>query len=316
MCVAVVVEKDPPTADEWDQMEDSNPHGAGVAWCEDGAIHYQKGLTAKQIAAMASKLPTPWLAHFRWATHGSKAPRLAHPFPVGPRALTDRRLKATAEAVLIHNGTWSGYTKWLPRKCRRWDLSDTAVAAFAAGYDESVLDDVNWATALMRAGGEGRVDITMRGTWTEHNGNWFSNMNWRWTYSRQSWNDGDWDYQSWSNYGGWKDTTPTRAPRYNDMITCVSCNKEWYVYHDCDVSKTVSTRNTIDGKEKIWTRSAGSLFTPSESKEMFHFGPNERDEVDCHLSGETIDRVEPCEECGGKYSHYYTCTHFDNPEPA
>jgi hypothetical protein len=183
MCVAVIVETDkgPSQLEMW-QMDDHNPHGVGVAWCPPGSdlVRYKKGLKWKDAHELLQKIPRPALLHFRWATHGGQGRHLTHPFPLGPRALTSRKLNGAAKAVLIHNGVWQDYLRWAPAviKLDRW--SDTAVAAYAAGvYAEDVLDDVDWATAVARASGNGRMDITLRGDWREHEGNLYSNLHWR-----------------------------------------------------------------------------------------------------------------------------------------
>lgn len=180
MCVAILVEGDFPLETAL-ACEDMNPHGAGLAWGSEDRVMYVKGLDARDIARLAKDLPRPFLAHFRWATHGGRALHLSHPFPIGSRALVSRALKGSAESVLIHNGVWTDYQKWVPRwlsKPERW--SDTAFAAFAAGIvGEEVLDHVGWSTATAVARGGGRLDITLRGRWVEHDdGNTYSNLNW------------------------------------------------------------------------------------------------------------------------------------------
>lgn len=211
MCVALLVESDSgPTPEELRAMEADNPHGGGAAWVEGDRIRYKKGLTARQIARVLARVPRPCLVHFRWATHGGRAPHLSHPFPLGARALVSRALSGTADAVLIHNGVWSNYLDWLPdwASKRAAHLSDTAVAAYVADKFERVLDDVAWATALMRASGRGRADVTLRGRWTEHNGDMYSNLQWQYrmtpvvpigrTPSHSAYDDDvKWSYEEW-----------------------------------------------------------------------------------------------------------------------
>lgn len=244
MCVAVVVEADTPKPFELWQMDSHNPHGAGVAWCEGDIIRYRKGLTWKQVQDLGDSLPKPWLLHFRWATHGGKIARLTHPFPLGHKALSNFKLTGSAEAVLIHNGTWSNYRKYVPGKFRKVDLSDTAIAAYVAGTKgEEILDEVSWATAVMRAAGDGRTDVTLRGDWETHDGNTYSNLYWQ---GRTSWKLDDDDY--WRKpfasraTNGNSDWTPMIAKRAPKQVaaecdsTCGGCGEKWYFYHRCRVS--------------------------------------------------------------------------------
>ena len=76
--------------------------------------------------------------------------------------------------MLIHNGTWGDYKKHLPEWASKFDVSDTAVAAYMAEEKESILDEVRWATAILRANGQ----VTLRGEWHLVGGTLYSNLNW------------------------------------------------------------------------------------------------------------------------------------------
>jgi hypothetical protein len=181
MCVAIVVESDSgPSERDMFLMDAENPHGVGVAWALGDLVRYKKGLTWQQAHELLKAIPRPALLHFRWATHGGLDRAMTHPFPLGRKALKTRKLNGAAKAVLIHNGVWRDYTKFAPKgtDLDRW--SDTAVAAYAAGeYGEDILEFVDWATAVARAPGGGRLDVTLRGNWEEYEGNHYSNLLWR-----------------------------------------------------------------------------------------------------------------------------------------
>lgn len=178
MCVAILVKSnDPIDAQDLWRMELDNPHGAGIAYPEGDRLRFIKGLRWRQILELQKRIPRPHLIHFRWATHGGKRPALTHPFVLGERAFHSA-LKGYADAVLIHNGVWSNYARHIPDHVKKIDVSDTQVAAYVAGTDESILDDVDWATAVGRAKGGGRMDVTLRGGWTEYRGNLYSNLSW------------------------------------------------------------------------------------------------------------------------------------------
>lgn len=210
MCVAVVVESTTDiTLEDLQKMERQNSDGGGVAWIAGGQVMFRKGLTALEIHELMPVLPRPFLMHFRIATRGAAVPELTHPFPIGPAAL-DGDLVGLADGVIIHNGTWSDYAKHVPPGIDPAKVSDTQIAAYVAGYDEKVLDHVSWSNAIMRVSPEGHADITMRGQWSEHGGNMFSNLHWRstWTFGRgytaaSGWSnasDADWTFDEWAQW--------------------------------------------------------------------------------------------------------------------
>jgi hypothetical protein len=183
MCVALVVNEDTcPTLDDLKLMEKDNPHGGGMAWAGKNRVHYRKGLTAPQIWALLQRIPRPALVHFRWATHGEKIPQLCHPFPLGERAF-NQRLRGTAQAVLIHNGTWHDYTRHVPQWAQVLDqadlVSDTQVAAYHAASDPGILEHIHWSTAVGRYTVPYKLDVEMRGQWELHSdGVYYSNLGW------------------------------------------------------------------------------------------------------------------------------------------
>ena len=132
MCVILVCPKKVrPDRATLDACHQANPHGAGVAWREDGVVRWFKGLEPDELEPLIAKLPGEIVIHFRWASVGEVTPKLCHPFPVTACATT--RLSGHARAVLFHNGTWCQWRETLKRmpKHRLPDglLSDSRVAA-------------------------------------------------------------------------------------------------------------------------------------------------------------------------------------------
>ena len=132
MCVILVCpENVRPNRATLDACHQANPHGAGVAWREDGVVRWFKGLEPDELEPLIAKLPGEIVIHFRWASVGEVTPKLCHPFPVTRAATT--RLSGHARAVLFHNGTWCQWRETLRRmpKHRLPDglLSDSRVAS-------------------------------------------------------------------------------------------------------------------------------------------------------------------------------------------
>ncbi len=220
MCVAVIVDTDKPVPlRHLKAMESANPDGAGLAWVDGEFIQYRKGLTAQQIFDMQDMLPRPFFMHFRIATRGAKIPELTHPFPLGMQAFSDDLL-GMAPAVLMHNGTWSDFRKHVPEGIDADKVSDTQTAAYVCESNEEVLSEVGWSNAIMKAIGNGRCNITIRGRWSEglgdEDGMHYSNTYWKSelyvtrTYTHQYPKTED----EWSAY--FKNKYPEYADRYAD----------------------------------------------------------------------------------------------------
>ena len=135
MCVILVCPKKVrPSKDVLYACHAANPHGAGVAWRENGKVRWQKNLGPGKLMGLLKELEGEVVIHFRWASVGGVDPRLCHPFPITPRANVS--LSGAAESVLFHNGTWSGYAEALERlsqasgvEAPRSPMSDTRAAA-------------------------------------------------------------------------------------------------------------------------------------------------------------------------------------------
>lgn len=190
MCVAVVVKsKETIPAKYLQAMAEHNPDGGGIAWIDGDQVQYRKGLTWEQINAVQDLLPRPFLMHFRIATRGGKIPELTHPFPVGFQAFSED-LVGMAPSVIIHNGTWSDYRKYVPKGINENLVSDTQTAAYVASWNESILDEVKWSNALMIAKSEnGKPRIRLRGNWDEFEGNLYSNFHWRMELNHDDWSE-------------------------------------------------------------------------------------------------------------------------------
>lgn len=187
MCVAAIINR-PLSLEYLREMDNDNPHGAGVAFILPGdtQITFMKGLAATDIFVMQEDkfITYPYLLHFRWATHGKVVPELTHPFPLGARALLGE-LSGRAPSVLIHNGVWNDCTAWedlVKAPAALVDsTSDTGILAYLLGeyptlYD--LLDEVPWAVAVATMGA-GAMKIDKRGrTWQEFEGNVYSNLQW------------------------------------------------------------------------------------------------------------------------------------------
>jgi hypothetical protein len=198
MCVAAIISK-PISLHYLNQMENHNPHGAGVAWVEPGAdkVTWKKGLTAAEIFAMqeSGELKLPYMLHFRWATQGEICAELTHPFPVGIQALFPA-VEGAAERLLIHNGTWNGAPEW----DARFDipdglmdhLSDTAQVAYLMEANPAILKEVRWATAVGSVR-DGALSVEFGGTWYPSDGNTYSNLNWKPAKVYKDWRKLGWE---------------------------------------------------------------------------------------------------------------------------
>lgn len=176
MCVILVCpENVRPNAQTLKNCERANPHGAGVAWREDGEVWWMKGLDAAEMSELICRITGEIVIHFRWASIGEVSPKLCHPFPVTACATT--RLTGRARSVLFHNGTWSGWRTALERMPRnkRPDglMSDTRVAASMVDLcGTEVLDRLPGRYVFFD-----REFTELYGDWQDWNGMKASNLN-------------------------------------------------------------------------------------------------------------------------------------------
>lgn len=251
MCIAAIIYS--PLKQEYlNEMEKDNPHGGGVAWLGKSRrgnplLNFYRGITAKQVGLMQQNatITYPYLLHFRWATHGVRGPEMAHPFPVGRRALNGQ-LYGNADKVLIHNGVWSGYDKYTDLIKAPAPLikraSDTAIAAYLVGeypdFEEDILKEVPWATATAKLAGD-TLDIRRYGsTWTQYktgaepDNNWYSNLNWlpakEWfAANRERWST-NYEYGENGRYYQPESRTPTPRKYWSSQVkSIVTYSKDW-----------------------------------------------------------------------------------------
>jgi hypothetical protein len=161
----------------------ANPHGAGVAWREGGAVHWLKTDDVAEVERLARRQAGEIVIHFRIASVGRPVPELRHPFPITRRAgLSDR---GSAGAVLFQNGTWSG-----------WSEALKIAAAEGVRVPEGEMSDARAAALLLHgAGRDGRErffakaglsrwvwfgarETEVYGDWRERGGIRYSNFHW------------------------------------------------------------------------------------------------------------------------------------------
>lgn len=96
----------------------NNSDGFGIMWAKNGFLRVRKGMmNVSQIVNvfnMFHESKQPYVAHFRYATHGTMNAQNCHPFPISTRK---------GGIAMMHNGTLSG-KEWV-----RATKSDTALLA-------------------------------------------------------------------------------------------------------------------------------------------------------------------------------------------
>lgn len=179
MCVIMVVRSIRPTPEMVDAAWETNSQGGGVAWRENGEVHWKKGLSQQEMQDMCADLPLPYIAHFRIATNGGVTDRLCHPFEISPEARLDTE-GHTAGRVLFHNGHWTDWKRTvMDFSSKRGDLppgkwSDTRGIAYMAGIcGLGVLDLIDEKVAVL-----GPNMLEVWGNWTLHESMYVSNTHW------------------------------------------------------------------------------------------------------------------------------------------
>jgi flagellar biosynthesis regulator FlaF len=143
MCVIAVYDTNYPTLEDLESMESMNKDGSGIAWRENGKIHYKKGinLKAKDIydIIQEKQIKFPFIVHFRIKSSGLICDELCHPFPISKKS--SDKLENICDKVLFHNGTVYKYDDYMLTACLNskikvpdGELSDSKVLAYLCAY--------------------------------------------------------------------------------------------------------------------------------------------------------------------------------------
>jgi hypothetical protein len=165
----------------------ANPHGAGVAWREGKEVHWMKNLSCGEVETLVDQIAGECVIHFRWASVGKVCPELCHPFPVDRIAST--RLSGSAQRVLFHNGTWSGWQAALEYVEDKQDrkiggpMSDSrAVALLVAQMsDPNTLKHISGRFVLFSP-----LSTKLYGDWRSYRGMRVSNLNFMYELERDA----------------------------------------------------------------------------------------------------------------------------------
>ena len=173
MCVIVTSQADTmPSLTQLARMSDANPNGAGIAWHDGQRLHrYRNEDNMKTLAFIMdhwqSLETSPFLLHFRLATHGRVCTGNTHPF---------RFRKGDRTGFIAHNGIAHSYTRGrhasdsrnaiLAWQAGQADLTDGSQGRFALIDHNGRLE---WLTADHETipGGTGAIDVS--------NTNWDTN---------------------------------------------------------------------------------------------------------------------------------------------
>lgn len=198
MCVAIAMEPNTELSlDEVFKMGRSNADGIGVAWAEDGQVHWYKSINYTPQSAqkfIADRAGFFRLVHFRLSTVGGVRVDLCHPFEVGP--LANPGQQGHSARVLIHNGHWYRWKDILDLLEKEDALpdkgpwSDSRLAAYLASRDPGWLEVVTGKIATL----SGTGDISLVGNWeTLRPGIKVSNKTWDHGFNyKRSGKDRDW----------------------------------------------------------------------------------------------------------------------------
>ena len=194
--IAVALTKDPDLASLY-KCEQTNPHGGGVAWSENGYIHFKKGIKAEEMADLVANKPFPHIFHFRIASSGggkngsSVIPALCHPFTVKRKHNCDME-GVTKSDVLFHNGTipeWKFLAQLSGIKYPDFASDTMVMARIISMRGESILTHLTAGSKFTVLHPDGQVKLY--GGFTRIDGV---------EYSNSYWNVKVWRQDDYSNY--------------------------------------------------------------------------------------------------------------------
>lgn len=198
MCIIALKEPgvDMPTDEDIKYMFARNPHGAGFAiqgdLKGDGVfrVHYEKGFMnvddlIKALGPKDKLKPFRVAIHCRIKTSGETDQATTHPFPLSS-CYGDLRKTSGDGAVLFHNGVFSGLGGIINEKSS--DTQDFVVgvamrylqnAKQPSKISQKIVEEIVSTNRVLVLYPKENFPLIKFGTWYEHNGIWYSNMNYR-----------------------------------------------------------------------------------------------------------------------------------------
>lgn len=158
-----------------------NPHGAGYMFCHEGNVIIRKAFfTLEELEGSYREdhnrcgQSSPFVLHFRWATHGSKNELNTHPHPIIP-----------GDVAMVHNGV---LRVLIPKG---EDISDTIAYVrqhlswrtpkqlLGAKTRRRLEGEIGWQNKFVILRGDGAMSIVneREGEWAD--GVWYSNSSYR-----------------------------------------------------------------------------------------------------------------------------------------
>jgi len=111
MCVIAVSPKGirQPTIDQFQEMFDHNPDGAGYMYARDGRVTIHKGFMdwtdfIKAVSREHFGKNDPVVYHFRISTQAGINPEMTHPFPLTSKRELCEKLDLACPVGIAHNG--------------------------------------------------------------------------------------------------------------------------------------------------------------------------------------------------------------------
>lgn len=182
----------------------ANQDGFGAAWFDGTKVRKTRGLHGIKKILEVEKAIRDYKAiiHFRWTTHGRTCNENCHPFVVG-----------RGQGAFAHNGIFTSAKSFK-------DWSDTRVIAhyFNQCSEAAIIKNLekfnNWhgygnRTAFLLSDG----NIYRTGTWQEHDGVQFSNLNWKHSGRMYDYDSCDYDWVGRGNWTGNADTYRLKKPK-------------------------------------------------------------------------------------------------------
>lgn len=249
MCLITIANTKRPSIDDMEKAARANGDGMGVAWRHEGKIRFVKGMeSVKGVHKLCSKIPMPFVIHYRWASIGGKGPQLCHPFPI--TAGVELTLKGEAEEVLFHNGHLSDWQK--------------SVASLACARNEGIPEGkwsdtrgIAWIVARLGASflevTDGKWVFFSKSKCTMYGNGWdtvgkdemyHSNTTWNWSAS-----------QHYAGYGGCG-TTGKVTTVENGKVIKTDFNKktDWEARKAKEKMEKIERRITTQREDWDWSK--------------------------------------------------------------
>lgn len=225
-----------PSEEILENMWYGNPDGAGFMYAANGFVNIEKGFMTytefrnalKNIEEKFDITKIPLIMHCRITTHGGTKPENCHPFPITDNIGMITKLKCRSDWGVAHNGILDIKPRTGISDTMEYVLSQLSLLRkinrkfMEQKYFKQLVANATAGSRMAFMDSDGRIFTT--GNWVEDGGYYYSNSNYKYSYSLRYGSNYSYNYGCGWDYG-YDECEDTKL-----MSVCTLEDAEMYLY--------------------------------------------------------------------------------------